>query len=408
MVALVVLTSMVSHLRAAPMAADWPGWRGPTRDGQAAAGQTPPQKWSETENVVWRALLPGKGHSSPTIAGNRIYLATADAAAEEQRVLGLDQATGKIVWNTVVHRGKVDETGERNSSPASCTVACDGERLYINFFNDHAVHTSALDLDGKVLWQQRVSSFVTIRGFGSSPVVHDSVVLVSADHKAGGKLAGLDKRTGKIVWQHDRPALQNYSSPALLVLAGRPQMIVAGCNLVASFEPSTGTKLWEVAGSTETTVTTPVTDGRRIFITGGFPKSHVAAIEGDGSGQLVWQSGAGIYVPSLLVHDGYVYAVLDTGKAVCWKADTGDELWREKVDRDFFASPVMAGNRIYATNVAGVTSVFEASPQRFTLLAQNLLGDEAYASPAIAGNRLYLRHAKKGEPRQEYLWCIGQ
>lgn len=408
LVALVVLASMVSQLRAASTTTDWPGWRGPTRDGQAAAGQTLPLKWSETENVVWRAALPGKGHGSPTVVGHRIYLATADATTEDQRVLCLDRATGKIVWDTVVHHGKADETGERNSSQASCTVACEGERLYINFFNDHAIHTSALDLDGKVLWQQRVSSFVTIRGFGSSPVVHDSIVLVSADHKAGGKLAGLDKRTGRIVWQHDRPAIQNYPSPALMVLSGRPQMIVAGCNLVSSFEPSTGKKLWEVAGATETTVTTPVTDGRRIFITGGFPKSHVAAIEGDGSGEVVWTSGTGIYVPSLLVRDGYVYAVLDGGKAVCWKADTGDELWREKVDRDFFASPVMAGNRIYATSVAGVTSVFEATPQKFTLLAQNTLGDEAYASPAITGHRIYLRHAKKGEPRQEYLWCIGQ
>lgn len=408
LVALVVLASAVAQLRAAATTADWPGWRGPTRDGQVPAGQTPPLKWSETEQVVWRTALPGKGHGSPTLVGHRIYLATADAAAQEQRVLGLDAATGKIVWDTVVHRGKVDEEGDRNSSQASSTVACDGERLYTNFFNDHAVHTSALDLDGRILWQQRVSSFVTIRGFGSSPVVHGSIVLVAADHKAGGKLAGLDKRTGKIVWQHDRPAIQNYPSPALLQLAGRPQMIVAGCNLIASFEPATGEKLWEVAGSTETTVTTPVTDGRRIFITGGFPKSHVAAIKGDGSGEVVWQSGTGIYVPSLLVRDGHVYAVLDAGKAVCWNAATGEELWREKVDRDFFASPVMAGNRIYATSVAGVTSVFEATPQKFTLLAQNALGDEAFASPAIAGDRVYLRHAKKGEPRREYLWCIGR
>jgi outer membrane protein assembly factor BamB len=406
--ALAVLTAAAIPLSAAPAGADWPGWRGPTRDGQAVAGQTVPLKWSETENVVWRSALPGKGHGSPTISGNRIYLAIGDTVPEEQRVICLERATGKIVWESVVHRGKVDETGERNSSPASCTVACDGERLYINFFNDRAVHTSALSLDGKVLWQRRVCGFVTVRGFGSSPVVHESVVLVSADHKMGGKLAALDKRTGEIVWEHDRPSLQNYSSPTLLSVGGQPQMFVAGCNLVASFEPSTGKKIWEVTGSTETTVTTPVSDGRRIYITGGFPKSYVAAIENDGSGQVVWQSGTGIYVPSLLVRAGYVYGLLDGGKAVCWNAETGDELWREKVDRDFFASPIMSGERIYATSVAGVTSVFAATPQKFTLLAQNNLGDEAYASPAIAGNRIYLRHAKKGEPRQEYLWCIGQ
>jgi outer membrane protein assembly factor BamB len=408
LLALLVFAPLVWPVRGASAPGDWPGWRGPTRDGQAAAGQSLPLKWSETENVVWRSALPGKGHSSPTLAGHRIYLTTGDSAAQEQRVLCLDRANGRIVWDTVVHRGKLNEVEDRNSSPASATVATDGERLYVNFFNDGAVHTSALDLGGKVLWQQRVSNFVTVRGFGSSPVVHGSIVLVAADHKEGGKLAGLDTRTGRIVWQHDRPALQNYPSPALLHLDGRPQMVVAGCNLVASFEPATGKKLWEVPGSTETTVTTPVTDGRRIFITGGFPKSHVAAIRGDGSGEVEWQHGTGIYVPSLLVRDGHVYALLDGGKAVCWNATTGDELWREKVDKDMFASPVMAGNRIYVTSLAGVTSVFEATPQTFTLLAQNTLGDEAIASPAIAGNRLYLRHAKKGEPRQEYLWCIGK
>jgi outer membrane protein assembly factor BamB len=103
-----------------------------------------------------------------------------------------------------------------------------------------------------------------------------------------------------------------------------------------------------------------------------------------------------------------VFAVLDTGQAICWKSDTGEEVWREKVDRDFFASPVMMDDRIYATNVRGVTSVFTATPQKFELLAQNQIGDEALASPTICGNRIYLRHAVKGENRDEFLWCIGQ
>lgn len=395
-------------LHAAP-AGDWPGWRGPTRDGQAAAGQDVPVKWSETENVVWRVAIPGKGHASPTISGDRIFLATSDTAGEgNQRVLALDRATGKTVWDTVVHRGKVTTTPERNASPASSTVTADGDQLFINFYNDDAIHTSALDRSGKVLWQQRISNFVTVRGYGGSPVVHGSVVLVTADHKEGGKLAGLDRRTGKIVWQHDRPKNQNYSSPALFTLNGRAQMFVAGCNLVSSFDPATGEKIWEHPGSTETTVTTPITDGRRIFITGGFPKNHVAAIDANGSGEVVWSTNTGIYVPSLLYRESHVYGVVDAGRAICWKADTGEELWREKVDRDFLASPVMLGNRIYATSVAGVTSVFEATPQKFTLLAQNRLGNDAVASPAIVGNRIYLRHATKSEEsRQEYLWCIG-
>lgn len=389
-------------------AGDWPGWRGPTRDGRAASKENPPLRWSETESVVWRTPLPGRGHSSPTLAASQIFLTTADDATGEQRVLCLDRATGGMRWNTLVHRGKLDLSLSRQSSHASPTVAWDGERLYVSFFNDGAIHTSALDPAGKILWQKRVSDFVTIRGYGASPLVHAGVVIINADHKGGGRIVAFDARTGEVRWELARPAMQNYPSPVILPFSGRSELIVAGCNAVASLDPLTGRKYWEAAGSTETTVTTPVSDGKRIFITGGFPKSHVAAIAGDGSGELLWQSGTGVYVPSLIVHDGHVYAILDTGRAVCWRADTGEEKWRDKVDREVFASPVVAGSRIYISSEAGITSVLEANPGKFTLLAQNALGDEAYASPAIAGDRIYLRHAKKGEPRQEYLWCIGK
>lgn len=386
--------------------ADWPGWRGPTADGQALAGQSAPLKWSETENVRWRAPVRGKGHGSPTVVGSHVYLATADG--EEQLVLCFDRATGKPVWETVVHRGKLDARGHRNTSLASSTVTWDGAQLYINFFHDGAIHTSALTPAGKIVWQRRVSDYVIHQGFGSSPVVHDNIVLVTADHKGGGTLAGLDKRTGEIVWREARPKIANYASPAIVTVAGRTQMVVAGCNLVSSFDPASGRKLWEIAGSTEETVVTAVTDGQRIFVSGGYPKNHTIAVEADGSGRIAWQNGTRLYVPSMLVRDGHVFAILDTGHAVCWKSDTGDELWREKVDRDFYASPVMLGTRIYATSQRGLTSVFEATPGNFKLLAQNQLGDEAFASPAICGNQIFLRAAKKGEPRQEMLWCIGE
>ena len=387
---------------------DWPGWRGPTHDGHAAANQQVPVKWSETENVVWQAPIRGRGHSSPTIAGNRVYVTTADTDKEEQVVICLDRASGKPVWETVVHQGKLVNKGHRNASAASATAAWDGGRLYVNFLNDNAVYTTALDALGKILWQQRVADFDTHQGFGSSPVVHESVVLVTADHRGGGTFAGLDKTSGKVVWSHTRPKIPNYSSPALLKASGKTQMVVAGCNLVSSYDPISGKKLWEVAGSTEETVVTAVSDGSRVFASGGYPKNHVVAVEADGSGKIAWQNGARLYVPSMLVREGHVYAVLDSGQAVCWKSDSGDELWREKVDKDFYSSPVMVGNRIYATSLRGVTSVFEATPAQFKLIAQNQLGEEAFASPAICGNRIYLRSAKKGTPRQEYLWCIGE
>jgi outer membrane protein assembly factor BamB len=405
---LVALSVLVNAPVAGAAAGDWPAWRGPTRDGHAAAGQTVPVTWSETENVVWKAAVRGKGHGSPTVVGNRIYLATADAATQEQLVLAFDRATGKQMWETVIHRGPLETGGHKHASQASSSVVWDGERLLVNFFNANAVHTTALTADGKIAWQTRVADFVMHQGFGSSPVVHEGVALVTADSRGGGRLAGLDRKTGKILWEQTRPMIANYASPAVITAAGRTQVVLAGCNLVASFDPLTGKKLWEFEGSTEETVVTAATDGQRIFASGGYPKNHVLAMEADGSGKIAWQHSARVYVPSMIVKDGYVYAVQDAGTAVCWKSDTGAEQWRGKLDKDYYASPVMVGEHVYITSLAGVTSVFEATPQRFKLVAQNRLGDEALATPAICGGRIYLRHAKKGEARQEFLWCVGE
>lgn len=407
--ALVIGSVMMSWAAGATApAGDWPGWRGPSADGHAAAGQSVPTTWSETENVIWTAPLRGRGHSSPTVVGNRIYLTTADSAAQELLVLALDRATGKPLWETVVHRGALEHGNHKNSSAAAATVAWDGERLLINFLHAKAIHATALDPSGKILWQTRVADYAVHQGFGASPVVHESLVLIAADSRAGGTIAGLDRRTGKIIWQHARPKIANYPSPAVLKAAGRSQLVLGGCELVESLDPLTGKKLWEIAGSTQETVVTATTDGSRVFVSGGYPKNHAMAVEADGSGRIAWQNNTKVYVPSMLVRGGHVFAVLDAGQAVCWKSDTGDELWREKVDRDFYGSPVMLGSRVYVTSLRGVTSVFEATPQAFKLLAQNQLGDESLASPAICGDRIYLRGSKKGETRQEYLWCVGE
>ena len=403
--ALLLFTCAV--LSAVDPAKDWPAWRGPTRDGIAAPAQNPPVQWSETEGILWKAPIPGRGHGSPTVVGDRIYLATADRVKQTQSVLCLDRKTGKLVWQAEVHGSKAEPGKHSNSSAASSTVACDGERLFINFLNGGAVHTTALALDGKVLWQRKICDFLTHQGFASSPYLHESLVLVSADHKGGGVIAGLDRKTGRTVWTELRPKHHNYTSPAIVQAGGRAQMVMAGCNLITSLDPSTGSKLWELNGSTEECVGSVVTDGERIFASGGYPKNHTVAILADGSGKIAWQNAARVYVPSMIVRDGHLFAVMDAGLAVCWKSDTGEELWKERLGGDFFASPVMVGDRIYASNVAGKTFVFIATPKKFQLLATNQLGDEAYASPVICNSRIYLRAAKKGAERQEFLYCVG-
>lgn len=387
--------------------AGWPAWRGPNRNGIASPGQRPPLFWAEGSNIVWKVSIPGRGHSSPTVVADRIYLATADPVQRNQSILCLDQATGKLVWQTIVHAEGADPGRHSNSSAASPSVAFDGGQLFINFLNSGAVHTTALDLTGKILWQQRICVYQTHQGYAASPVVHESIVLVSADSKAGGVVAGLDRKTGRIVWTEARPKHHNYTTPSVLHASGRTQMVLAGCNLITSLDPLTGKKLWEVNGSTEECVVTAVTDGTRVFTSGGYPKNHTVAIVADGSGTVAWQNNARVYVPSMIQKKGHLYAVMDAGLAVCWKSDTGEELWKERLGGDFFASPVMVDDLIFASNVTGKTFVFEATPKSFKILAQNQLGNESYASPVICDSRVYLRVAHRGDTREEFLYCIG-
>lgn len=392
-----------SSIKSSPK--DWPWWRGPTHDGVATSGQKPPLKWSETDNVRWQVDLPGRGHGSPIVVGDQVILATADHGQNKQLVLSFDRASGKKRWERVVHDGGLETKGNRKASQASSTLACDGERLFINFLNRRAIHTTALDLKGKIIWQKRISDYVIHQGYGSSPTLYKSLVLVSADNKGGGAIAALNRATGNIAWKHDRPKTANYSSPVVVHAANRDQLIFTGCNLVSSFDPISGKKLWEIAGATTECVTSTVTDGKHIYTTGGYPKNHVAAIVADGSGKVSWENGTRVYVPSMLSKDGHIYAVADAGIAICWNSATGKELWKNRIKGAFTASPVMVNDLIYATSEKGVTYVFKASPQGFEQVAVNKLGDEMLATAAICDSRLYLRVAKgKAKQRKETLY----
>lgn len=389
-------------------ATDWPWWRGPNRNGIAATDQKPPLKWSASENVLWKTAVPGRGHGSPTVVGERIFLATADHERESQSVLCYQRRTGKLLWQKEVHRGGFEKKGNRKASLASSTVACDGRRVFVNFLNAGAVSTTALNLDGKQLWQTKISDYVIHQGYGSSPAVYGPLVIVSADNKGGGAVAGLERATGKVVWKRQRPKTPNYASPIILRVAGREQLLLTGCNLVTGLEPLTGKELWEINGATTECVTSTVTDGRLIFTSGGYPKNHVSAVRADGSGKIVWQNGTRVYVPSLLVHRGHLFAVQDSGIAVCWKCATGKEAWRGRLRGTFSASPVLVGELIFATNEAGRTFLFKATSDRFELVGDNQLGDEVLATPTICGGRIYMRVAlqDKGQ-RQEMLYCLG-
>ena len=391
---------------------DWPWWRGPERDGSQPSKIAAPLRWSDTDNVAWRVPVAGRGHGSPTVLGNRVFLPTADAERQVQLVLCWERSTGKPLWECVVHQGGLSRAGGRQpnekASLASSTIATDGEQLYINFWNDGSVITSAITLEGELIWQQKICDYIIHQGYGSSPSLYQDLVIVSADNKGGGAIAGLDRATGELRWRRDRPDKPNYASPSIMRIQGKDQLIFSGCDLVTSLDPLTGAVHWEVAGSTTECVSTSVTDGVHIFTSGGYPKNHVAAVRADGSGKIAWERNTRVYVPSMLQKDGFLYATLDAGIASCIRCVDGEEIWKARLGGTFSSSPVLHGELIYATNEEGTTFIFRATSDGFEKLSENQLGESVFASPAICGGQIFMRVAMiEGETRQEWLYCIA-
>ncbi len=389
-------------------AGDWPWWRGPHRNGVAPDNQSPPTKWSDTENVTWKVPLPGRGHGSPIVIGDQVIVQTAEANPELQSLFCFDRHNGNVLWQAALCGGGAEQKQNAKSSMANSTPATDGKLIFANFLHDGAISTAAFNRRGIKMWERKIADFVLHQGFSSSPAIYKSAVIVSVDSKQiGGALTALDRQTGNVMWTRTRPKLPNYTSPVILNIAGRDQMIFTGCNLVTSLDPLSGEVLWEMPGSTEECVTSTVTDGKHIFTSGGYPKNHLAAIVADGSNKVAWENTTRVYVPSMIARDGILYGVLDAGVASCWKTDTGEELWKNRVGGTFSSSLVLAGDNLYATNEGGQTFVFKASPKAFELVAENKLGDDVFATPVICHSCLYHRVAHNIDgKRQEFLYCL--
>lgn len=385
---------------------DWPWWRGPNFDGSSPSASAP-LKWSDDQNIAWSVDVPGRGNASPTVVGDAIYLPSCNEASGAQTVYCFDRLTGKQRWATEVHASGAVWKNER-STGASATVSCDGDRLYVNFPNSEAVFTTALSLDGKILWQRRISDYLVHQGYGASPALYKDMLFVVADHRGGGKLVALRRADGSVVWERERPKTPNYPTPVVYRLYDNDQLILIGCDKVISYDPASGKTLWESANSTTECVTTTVTDGKHVYSSGGYPRNHLAAVKADGSGELAWENGDRIYVPSMLLREGYLYAVLDAGIAKCYRADTGEEMWKQRLRGEFSSSPVLVGKLIYVTNEVGETFIYEATPEGYREVGRNKLGSECFATPAICGGKIYIRVAEDVEgKRQEKLVCIS-
>ncbi|MEE8450437.1 MAG: PQQ-binding-like beta-propeller repeat protein [Thermoguttaceae bacterium] len=377
-------------------AEDWPWWRGPMRDNVAAADQDPPLVWSETENVLWQADLPGSGHATPCIHGDRIFLASADKEQETIWINCFDRDSGDPLWQTVVYSGPMAKIHGDNSY-ASATAACDGERVFFPYQTDREVRMTAVDLDGTVVWDEAVTTFGSIQGYSASPVLYKSALIVSTDGTKANKVTALHRGTGQVVWQILRPEDdESYASPLVAHVAGRDQLVIIGPNKTRAYDPNSGELFWECDGPAKYTTATIAFDSEKIYATGGYPQKALLAIRADGSGDvtdthLAWKSDkkAG-YVPSPLLGDGLIYAVADRGLMRCYDAASGQVVWEEDLNAPFYSSPVLVGDRVYLFDRKGKGYVFKAG-REFELLAENSLPDGVFATPVICGSRIYLR-----------------
>lgn len=388
-------------------AENWPGWRGPRGDGTAEQCGGLPTSFQVEKDAVWKVALPGLGHASPVIWGDKLFTVSADAATQERLLLCLDRKTGALLWKKAVLKAPF-EFLHRLNSHASSTPATDGERVYVSFLDETSMFVAAYDFEGNQLWAARPGVFSSKHGFCSSPVLWNGKVVVNGDHDGDAYLVALDAANGATVWKTDRPnKTRSYCVPIIRTIDGRHEMILSGSKCVASYDPDTGKQHWIIDGPTEQYVASMVFNGSLLFLTCGFPEHHMMAIRPGGSGNvtkshIAWRTQkAASYVPSPVSVGPYFVVTSDGGIASCFVAETGERLWLERIPegRGHSASLLTANGLVYFISDDGLMSVVKPGPT-LDIVAQSPLGEKVSASPAVYGGQLFLR----GE---NHLYCFG-
>ncbi len=412
---------------------DWPRWRGPNDDGMARGAA--PVEWSDTKNVAWRVSIPGRGHSSPVIWGDKIFLTTAiptgvvaapapgtdsgrragggAGAGQEHRfvVMCLDRKTGKVLWEHVAkvatpHEGYHGKYG----SFASNTPVTDGKRLFA-FFGSRGMY--CYDLNGKLVWERQ---FPPLRmratfGEGTPTVIDEKAVYLKFDHEQGSYMLALDKRTGRDLWRVERADESSWSPPLVVEYNGGRQLVVSATNKVRSYEPATGKLIWECAGLGSNVIPAPVSRNGMVYVMSGHRNPNMLAIRLGRRGELTdtdaiaWTNNRGnSYTPSPVLHENRLYFVSDNGALSCLNALDGKPHYlQQRLPKPYSikTSPVGANGRLYVPTEDGDVVVVKMG-DTYEVLATNTLADQMFiATPAIAGGSLYLRGAST-------LYCIRQ
>ena len=416
---LVVLFFFVAGLIRAE---NWPGWRGPSGDG-VSAGKGIPTKWSSTENIAWKIAVPGEGHSSPIVWGDKVFLTSSLTEKNKRILLCIDRLSGQTVWQRDVVQSP-PETIHRLNSRASGTPATDGKQVYVTFMRAEGdeviapnvgserlitpgkIIVAAFDLDGNKKWKTNVGDFVSAHGFNTCPVLFEDLLILNGDHDGDAYLVALDRQSGRQRWRTRREnKTRSYVTPIIREIDGITQMILSGSLCVASYDPRNGKRHWIVDGPTEQFVASMVYDGKYVFATGGYPERHTLAIRPGGKGNvtdthIAWRTTRGAaYVPSPIITGRYLLMVADSGIASCFEARTGKRHWMERLPGGHSPSPVSADGLVYFVSDRGVTTIIRPS-ETFAVIAKNELGEPVSASPAISQGQIFLR-------THQNLYCIG-
>lgn len=372
----------------------WPRWRGPGGQGVAADGNYP-DHWSDKQNVRWKTDVPGRGHSSPIIWGDHIFLTTGYNDGRVS-VLSFNRTDGKRLWETFGPDRTPEYTHQKNSY-ASATASTDGTRVYASFGNKGLM---AVDFNGKLLWHRSLGTFDNYHGTAGSPLLYKDRLIVFQDHAGAAFIAALDTATGNVLWRTSRRGTVGWSTPIAIKAFDHDELIVSSDQQVQAYNPQTGELLWTCRGNLPEVIPTPVVGHGLVFCASG-RAGPTLAIKPGGKGDVTnthieWQSPRGSpFVPSPLLYNDILYLVNDMASiGTAFKAATGEVLWQGRLGvamrEGFSASPVGVNGKVFFTNDEGETFVVKAGAT-FELLHTNHLNAQVLASPALVDGHWYFR-----------------
>jgi outer membrane protein assembly factor BamB len=380
----------------------WTRWRGPSGQGVVKAGKYT-DKWSPTERVKWKVAVPGRGHSSPIVWGDHIFMTTAHEDGAKVSVLGFRRSDGKPLWETFVPTKEGVEHIYPKNSHASATPVTDGTLVYASL-GTHGL--MAVDFDGKIAWHTTVGKLNNYHGSAGSPVLYQDRIFLYQDHRGsetgGSFVAAYDRKTGRQIWKTDRVETTGWGTPIIVRAGDHDELIVSSQRKVYGYDPQTGKELWTVGGLTFEVIPTPVVAEGLVMCSSG-RQGPTIAIRPGGSGDVsathvAWSSPKGSpFVPSGVVVEGILYLVNDIQSVLtAHDVKTGEVLYQGRLGvakkEGFTSSPIAHGGKVFFTNDDGETFVLQAG-REFKLLHVNTLGEQTLASPALVDGRWYFRTA---------------